>query len=71
VTNNGTFVDGLQVSKVTLEQLSLKPDEPISVRIGNKENASNLGGMNLFGSKFGNYPQDIVLRQHFRRVSRE
>ncbi|HJQ13401.1 MAG TPA: helix-turn-helix domain-containing protein [Anaerolineales bacterium] len=71
VTDNGTFVDGLQVSKVTLDHLSLRAGEPISVRIGNKENASNLGGMNLFGSKFGNYPQDIVLRQHFRRISRE
>ena len=68
VTNNGTFVDGLQVSKVTLEHLFLKPGEPISVRIGIKENTSNAGGMNLFGSKFGNYPQDIVLRQHYRRV---
>ena len=70
VTNNGTFVDGLQVSKVKLQHLSLKPDEPISVRIGIKENASNIGGMNLFGSKFGNYPQDIVLRQHFKRAPR-
>ena len=70
VTNNGTFVDGLQVSKVTLQHLSLQHDEPISVLIGIKENALNIGGMNLFGSKFGNYPQDIVLRQHFKRAPR-
>lgn len=69
VTNNGTFVDGLQVSKVTLEHLLLESDEPIPVRIGIKDNASNVGGMNLFGSKFGNYPQDIVLRQHFKRAA--
>ena len=68
VTNNGTFVDGLQVSKVMLHHLSLKPGDPIPVRIGIKDSASNIGGMNLFGSKFGNYPQDIVLRQHFKRV---
>ena len=70
VTNNGTFVDGLQVSKVTLHNLSLKPGDPIPVRIGIKETAPNIGGMNLFGSKFGNYPQDIVLRQHFKRAPR-
>ena len=70
VTNNGTFVDGLQVSKVTLYNLSLKPGDPIPVRIGIKETAPNIGGMNLFGSKFGNYPQDIVLRQHFKRALR-
>jgi len=70
VTNNGTYVDGLQVSKVTLHNLSLKPGDPIPVRIGIKDGASNIGGMNLFGSKFGNYPQDIVLRQHFKRAPR-
>ncbi len=68
VTNNGSFVDGVQVSKITLNNLSLKPADPISVRIGIKENASNIGGLNLFGSKFGNYPQDIILRQRFKRI---
>ena len=68
VTNNGSFVDGRQVSKITLNNLSLKPGDPITVRIGIKDNASNIGGLNLFGSKFGNYPQDIVLRQRFKRI---
>jgi predicted transcriptional regulator len=70
VTNNGSYVDGIQISKVTLSQLMLKPGEPIPVQIGIKNEASNIGGMNLFGSKFGNYPQDIVLRQHYRRAPR-
>jgi predicted transcriptional regulator len=70
VTNNGSFVDGIQVSEKTLNNLSVRPGEPISVRIGIKDNAVNVGGINLFGSKFGNYPQDIVLRQHFRRAPR-
>ena len=68
VTNNGSFVDGRQVSKVTLKDLPLKPGDPIPVRIGIKDDASNIGGLNLFGSKFGNYPQDIVLRQRFKRI---
>jgi predicted transcriptional regulator len=68
VTNSGSYVDGIQVSKVTLTHLTLKPGEPIPVRIGIKENATNIGGINLFGSRFGNYPQDIVLRQHFKRI---
>ena len=70
VTNHGSYVDGIQVSKVTLHDLTLKPGDPIPVRIGIKENAANIGGLNLFGSKFGNYPQDIVLRQHFKRAPR-
>jgi predicted transcriptional regulator len=68
VTNSGSYVDGIRVSTVTLNHLTLKPGEPIPVRIGIKENAGNIGGMNLFGSRFGNYPQDIVLRQHFKRI---
>ena len=70
VTNHGSYVDGIQVSKVTLHNLTLKPGDPIPMRIGIKENAANVGGLNLFGSKFGNYPQDIVLRQHFKRAPR-
>jgi len=68
VTNSGSYVDGIQVSRATLSQLMLKQSEPIPVRIGIKENAANVGGLNLFGSKFGNYPQDIILRQHFKRA---
>jgi predicted transcriptional regulator len=67
VTNHGSYVDGMHVSKVKLDQLMLKPGEPIPIRIGVKDDTANIGGINLFGSKFGNYPQDIVLRQHFKR----
>lgn len=70
VTRTGSFVDGIQVSKTTLNNLLLKPGDPIPVRIGIKEDARNIGGMNLFGGKFGNYPQDVVLRQHYKRAPR-
>ncbi len=71
VTQRGSFVDGVQVSNVTLKDLSFKPGKPIPVRIGIKDDAANIGGMNLFGSKFGNYPQDIVLRQHYKRIPKD
>lgn len=70
VMHNGSYVDGIQISKVNLSHLALKSGEPIPVRIGIKDGSSNMGGMNLFGSKFGNYPQDVVLRQHFKRAPR-
>ena len=69
VTNNGSYVDGVQVSIVKLNDLSLKSGKPISVRFGIKEDATHVGGLNLFGNKFGNYPQGIVLRQHFKRLA--
>ena len=35
--------------------------ESISIRIGNKDDAENKGGFNLFGRSFGDYAQDIIL----------
>ncbi|MEW5870047.1 MAG: helix-turn-helix domain-containing protein [Chloroflexota bacterium] len=67
VTRNGGFVDGMRVSDVTVANLNYRPGEPVPVRIGIKADAKNIGGINLFGSKFGNYPQDIVLRQRYKR----
>jgi predicted transcriptional regulator len=67
VTPRGSYVDGVRVSDVNLTALHLRTGQPISVTIAVKENAHNVGGINIFGSKFGNYPQDIVLKQNFRR----
>lgn len=66
ITEHGAFVDGTQVSGVTLPQLGLEAHKYTSVRIGVKESAENIGGINLFGSRFGNYPQDILMRMRYR-----
>jgi len=61
VTADGSFVDGVKISPVVLEELHLTDHDFISVRIGVKAEADNVGGINIFGHQFGNYPQDIVL----------
>jgi predicted transcriptional regulator len=66
VTADGAYVDGTRVSNVTLEDLKLAHGQFISLRIGVKPDAENVGGLNLFGRSFGNYPQDIHMRMHFR-----
>ncbi len=55
-------VDGIRVSDVTVTQLKLKESPFVSVRIGVKPDTEHVGGLNLFGRYFGNYPQDLVLR---------
>ena len=60
-------MDGVQISGVTLSDLDLKPGAAITVRIAVREDAQYVGGINLFGSKFGNYAQDIILKQRFVR----
>ena len=62
VTPTGSFVDGMPVSDVKLADLGVEQGRYITVRIGVKEDARHIGGINIFGSKFGNYPQDIMMR---------
>jgi predicted transcriptional regulator len=65
VTEEGSFVDGVRISAVKIGGLGLATHHSIRVRIGVKNNAEHLGGMNLFGRGFGNYDQDLVLRLSF------
>ncbi len=62
VTESGTAVDGMALSAVGIAALGLVRSAPIVIRIGVRPDAANVGGLNLFGREFGNYPQDIGLR---------
>ena len=66
VTGDGTTIDGVRLSTVALEALELNAGRPIVVRIGVRPDAENVGGLNLFGRAFGNYPQDLNLRIEYR-----
>jgi predicted transcriptional regulator len=67
VTAQGSYVDGVRVSGLSIVDLDLAPGRSIGVTIGVKETAQHVGGINLFGRGFGNYPQDIVLKMRLRR----
>jgi len=62
ITKNGTDRDGAKVSKCSLADLELERHRSIRVRIGVKEEARHPGGINIFGTGFGNHSKDIVLR---------
>lgn len=62
VTGAATAIDGVALSAVTVQNLQLNTRPFISLRIGVKADATHVGGLNLFGHRFGNYPQDLVLR---------
>ena len=62
MNGDGSWVDGIRVSDVRLTALRI-PDRPyLTVRLGVKPRARHVGGLNLFGRRFGNYPQDLVVR---------
>ena len=66
VTADGTYIDGLQISGVTLDDLELRKHTSVKMWIGVQKNAANVRGVNIFGKGFGNYDQDIVMRMYFQ-----
>ncbi|WP_114010917.1 ArsR/SmtB family transcription factor [Cohaesibacter intestini] len=62
VTPDGTFVDGMRISDITLGALELDDHRSIRVKFSVPDRAEYPGGINIFGRGFGNYDQDIVLR---------
>ena len=65
VTDSGSFIDGRHISDVTLDDIRIADSPTFTVRIGVKPDARHVGGINIFGRQFGNYPQDIVLRLRY------
>ena len=65
IDEKGTYLDGRLVNKQNLHNYALAEVLYISVRIGIKEDAVHVGGVNIFGSSFGDYPQDLVMRLKF------
>lgn len=61
VTRHGAFLDGHPLSATTLDDLALEQESLTTIRIGVKPNAPHVGGLNLFGRSFGNFPQDILM----------
>ena len=56
------YVDNVRVSDLTLNDLNLKAQTHINIKIGVENDAENVGGINLFGRNFGDYPQGIILK---------
>lgn len=67
INRDGTYVDGVKISPVSLKDLDVETHHSIRLKIGVKADARHPGGINIFGRGFGNYDQDIVLRLHTRR----
>jgi predicted transcriptional regulator len=65
VDASGSWLDGIPLSNVTIDALALDRQPYIRVRFGVHKDAQHIGGLNLFGRRFGNYPQDIRLQIHY------
>lgn len=65
LTDKGTFIDKQTVNNNTVKDYHLEDNPYISVRIGIKEDAKHIGGVNIFGDSFGDHPQNIVLKLEY------
>lgn len=65
IDGQGSYIDKELISRCSIEEYSLSAKEYISVRIGIKQDAKHIGGMNLFGDTFGDYPQNIRMKLVF------
>jgi hypothetical protein len=61
VNEEGAFIDGYSLSGVTIRDLKIGEERIIKVRLGVKADALHVGGINIFGRAYGNYPQDLAL----------
>ena len=68
IDTEGTRVNGKAVeNSLTLADLDVSLHTGLAVRLGIKTESPNQGGLNLFGSKFGDYAQDLILRFYYRQ----
>lgn len=72
VTQEGTFLDDVKMSDVTAEQILMQSTDGYwSIRFEIPEDAEHVGGISLFGQKFGNHAQDILFRVFFQNQQEE
>lgn len=67
VDNRRSMLDGEALSGVTLADLNLSGRDYISLRVGVSRDADHVGGLNLFGDKFGDYAQGVVMRVGYEK----
>ena len=62
VRENGSYLDGSLIDpRLTIKDLKLQDHPYISLLIQIKKDARHIGGINLFGEKYGDFPQGIVM----------
>lgn len=68
INKHGTFIDGLQISDVTIRDLNLTDRSTIRLKLAVNEDSEHVGGLTIFGKNFGNYNQDINVRINYSPI---
>lgn len=70
VNSDGTYLDEDRMTRVSVLDIAIDRGDYFTFRLGNKPGATNVGGMNLFGEKFGNYQQNILVKLEYRNAQK-
>lgn len=62
VDRQGSFLNKLCISNVNIDDLRLGEHDCITLRLGVAADAEHVGGMNLFGERFGDFEQALVMK---------
>ncbi len=65
IKEDGVYIDENKVANTTISCLNIEKNEFITVRIGNAPDAKYQGGFNIFGDKFGDFEQNLVMRMEY------
>jgi hypothetical protein len=66
INKNGTFIDGnSKISSTTISDLNIDYNSSIELKFEVPKDTANCGGLTLFGSTFGDYNQDIVVKLYY------
>ncbi|MDR2505674.1 MAG: winged helix-turn-helix transcriptional regulator [Oscillospiraceae bacterium] len=68
IDNDGTYIDGLKRSDVSLGDLNITNGSSLILKISAPKDAANVGGLTIYGRSFGNYDQGIRIRMHYRNA---
>ncbi|MDD2969437.1 MAG: winged helix-turn-helix transcriptional regulator [Lachnospiraceae bacterium] len=68
INKKGTFIDGLQISNITIKDFNLNYKSILKFKIGVPDDAEHIGGLTIFGKTFGNYNQDINIRINYSPI---
>ena len=66
INKKGTFIDGLQISDVTIRDFNLDYRSSMKLRMAVNDNAEHVGGLTIFGKSFGNYGQSALITHQLK-----
>ena len=66
INDEGSFLDGIKLSDIKLSDLIKDDMDSLSFKIECPKDTQNPGGINIFGSNFGNFNQNIKVKCYYK-----